>query len=216
MCRSVGGTGSTILLTVVTRDCSTTSPRWGSRGCHISAEAGHGRVCGAARPDHHGSTSRHDPPTFPVAGPFGLASGWLQEEIRNHRVQPSQRWDIMREHLMAMKQMWTHEEAEFTVPTWTLIPSGCGRSQSSPRIRRSWSAASAHAAEYGDESLPVVTDSEQLEANLAKLRRACERVGHPSLSPTACLYETDERLIARCAALGVARCAIRAPTYACS
>ena len=44
---------------------------------------------------------------------FGVAAGWLEEEMRNHGVNPPQRWDIMREHLLAMKEIWTHEEAEF-------------------------------------------------------------------------------------------------------
>src|SRR5262249_18806463 len=37
---------------------------------------------------------------------FGVASGWLEEEMRNHGVQPRQRWDLMREHLIAMKEIW--------------------------------------------------------------------------------------------------------------
>ena len=44
---------------------------------------------------------------------FGAAAGWLEEEMRNHGVQPQLRWKLLREKLLAMTAIWTQEEAEF-------------------------------------------------------------------------------------------------------
>jgi probable F420-dependent oxidoreductase len=44
---------------------------------------------------------------------FGVGAGWLRDEMRNLGVNPVQRWEILREDILAMKQVWTGEEAEF-------------------------------------------------------------------------------------------------------
>ena len=93
---------------------------------------------------------------------FGVAAGWLEEEMRNHGVQPSQRWDIMREHLTAIREIWTHEEAEFHGehvdfdPIWMwpkahppILIGGFG-----PRVLRM-------VAELGDGWLTIVTDAQK-------------------------------------------------------
>jgi alkanesulfonate monooxygenase SsuD/methylene tetrahydromethanopterin reductase-like flavin-dependent oxidoreductase (luciferase family) len=44
---------------------------------------------------------------------FGVGAGWILDEMRNLGVNPAQRWEILREDILAMKQVWTREEAEF-------------------------------------------------------------------------------------------------------
>jgi probable F420-dependent oxidoreductase len=44
---------------------------------------------------------------------FGVGTGWLEDEMRNLGADPAQRWEILRERISAMKQMWTREQAEF-------------------------------------------------------------------------------------------------------
>jgi probable F420-dependent oxidoreductase len=44
---------------------------------------------------------------------FGVVAGWLVEEMRNHGVQPRLRWDLMSEQILAMKEIWTQEEAQY-------------------------------------------------------------------------------------------------------
>ena len=44
---------------------------------------------------------------------FGIGGGWNAEEMRNHGTNFKRRWRILRENILAMKEIWTQEEAEF-------------------------------------------------------------------------------------------------------
>lgn len=116
---------------------------------------------------------------------FGVAAGWLEEEMRHHGVHPPQCWDIMREHLLAMREIWTHEEAEFHGeyvdfdPIWMwpkpapshppILVGGFG-----PRVVRM-------AAELGDGWLAIVTDETEFVTALAHVTQECEDVGRPRI-----------------------------------
>jgi probable F420-dependent oxidoreductase len=44
---------------------------------------------------------------------FGIGAGWNREEMRNHGTDPRRRFSIMRERVLAMKEIWTTDEASF-------------------------------------------------------------------------------------------------------
>jgi probable F420-dependent oxidoreductase len=44
---------------------------------------------------------------------FGIGGGWNAEEMENHGTNFKKRWRILRERVLAMKEIWTKEEAEF-------------------------------------------------------------------------------------------------------
>src|SRR2546423_7894853 len=44
---------------------------------------------------------------------FGIGGGWNAEEMANHGTAFRQRWRVLRERVLAMKEIWTKEEAEF-------------------------------------------------------------------------------------------------------
>jgi probable F420-dependent oxidoreductase len=44
---------------------------------------------------------------------FGIGGGWNAEEMENHGTNFKLRWRILRENILAMKEIWTKEEAEF-------------------------------------------------------------------------------------------------------
>ncbi|MGF6884168.1 putative F420-dependent oxidoreductase [Nocardia sp. GAS34] len=44
---------------------------------------------------------------------LGLGVGWLREEIRNHGTEPRTRVALQRERILAMKEIWMRDEAEF-------------------------------------------------------------------------------------------------------
>jgi len=44
---------------------------------------------------------------------FGIGGGWNAEEMADHGTDFKKRWRILRERVLAMKQIWTHDEAEF-------------------------------------------------------------------------------------------------------
>ncbi len=44
---------------------------------------------------------------------FGIGGGWNAEEMKNHGTNFRTRWRLLRERVLAMKEIWTKEEAEF-------------------------------------------------------------------------------------------------------
>jgi probable F420-dependent oxidoreductase len=44
---------------------------------------------------------------------FGIGGGWNAEEMEDHGTPFKARWRVMRERILAMKELWTKEEAEF-------------------------------------------------------------------------------------------------------
>lgn len=90
---------------------------------------------------------------------LGVGFGWNVDEMRHHGVNPDKRRTTGREHVLAMKELWTKEEAEFHGgyvdfgPSWQWpkplqqphppIYVGGGRST----LR--------HAVEYGDGWMPI-------------------------------------------------------------
>src|SRR5262245_10718598 len=44
---------------------------------------------------------------------FGIGGGWNQEEMANHGTAWKSRWRLLRERVLAMKEIWTKKEAEF-------------------------------------------------------------------------------------------------------
>jgi probable F420-dependent oxidoreductase len=44
---------------------------------------------------------------------LGVGAGWNAEEMENHGTPFAQRWKILRERVLAMREIWNEEEAEF-------------------------------------------------------------------------------------------------------
>ncbi len=44
---------------------------------------------------------------------LGVGAGWNAEEMENHGVAYSDRWKVLRERILAMRAIWTEEEAEY-------------------------------------------------------------------------------------------------------
>jgi alkanesulfonate monooxygenase SsuD/methylene tetrahydromethanopterin reductase-like flavin-dependent oxidoreductase (luciferase family) len=63
-------------------------------------------------PDHtHVLVARRDP--YPGGFVLGVGAGWNREEVADHRVAPADRWAVMRERVLALKAIWTEDEASF-------------------------------------------------------------------------------------------------------
>jgi probable F420-dependent oxidoreductase len=44
---------------------------------------------------------------------FGIGGGWNAEEMADHGTNFRRRWRVLRENILAMKEIWTKEEAEY-------------------------------------------------------------------------------------------------------
>jgi len=45
---------------------------------------------------------------------FGIGYGWNKEELNHHGVKYTERRDVLRERILAMKELWTKDEASFS------------------------------------------------------------------------------------------------------
>ena len=147
---------------------------------------------------------------------FGVAAGWLVEEMRNHGVQPQLRWKLMREKILAMQAIWTQDEAEFhgkfiDFDPILLWPKPVQAPHPPVLVGGSGPLSLRAAAEYGDVWMPIVEELDEFESQLAELRRLCREAGRPDMEVTAFAWELDERLMARCAELGVTRFTVWMP-----
>jgi probable F420-dependent oxidoreductase len=145
---------------------------------------------------------------------FGVGAGWDGPELANHGVAPGQRWSVLREHVLAMKAIWTAEEAEFAGehvsfdPIWQwpkpvqqphppILVGGEG-----PRVLD-------RVLDYGDGWLP--NDHPEVGDRIAELnRRAAER-GRAPLSVTVYAVPPRPADVERLAAAGADRCVFNLP-----
>ena len=90
---------------------------------------------------------------------FGVGFGWNAEEMLHHGVNPDRRRTIAREKVMAMKELWTQEEASFKgtyvnfEPSWQ-YPKPL-QNPHPPIWVGGGKAALRHVVEWGDGWIPI-------------------------------------------------------------
>ena len=115
---------------------------------------------------------------------LGIGAGWNAEELRDHGVEHRDRWKITRERVLAMRQIWTNDVAEFHGEFVNFDPLWCSPkpvqpggppvligAAATPRIVR-------HIVEYCDGWLPMDGQND-LEVGMANIRAEADRVGRP-------------------------------------
>ena len=112
---------------------------------------------------------------------FGIGFGWNHDEMETHGVDVKHRRDRVREHVLAMKALWTDDVASFDgeyvhlEPSWSWPkPIQAG----GPPVLLGGSAGPklfAHIAEYCDAWIPIGGGG--VRAALPDLHRACEEIG---------------------------------------
>ena len=128
---------------------------------------------------------------------LGLGAGWNREEMRNHGTEPRTRTALMRERVLAMKRIWTSEEAEFQgefvnfepLYSW---PKPVQRPHLPVLVGGNGPTVFDRVLEYGDGWAPnLVGTPEELVAQVADLRRRAEERGRGRIHVT--LIGADER-----------------------
>lgn len=115
---------------------------------------------------------------------LGIGAGWNAEEMENHGVPFAKRWRVVREKVLAMRAIWTQENAEYHGehvrfdPIWSwpkpLQPGG-------PKVvlgaESKW--APARVADYCDGWMPILGRGgpEALAPRLEEVRRAWAEKG---------------------------------------
>ena len=72
---------------------------------------------------------------------FAIGGGWNVEEMENHGARYETRFKLLRERVLAMKALWTQEQAEFHGQFVNFDPTPGSQI---PRPRRGWLTSEAH------------------------------------------------------------------------
>ena len=146
---------------------------------------------------------------------FGVTAGWDDLLFRNHGIDPALRWQVMREKVLAVKELWTRPEAEFHGRFADFAPVVRVRPFQSPHppvlVGSHGAAGLRRVVEYGDEWFPWfpdLTTDLHLEEDMRKLGQLCAEAGREPARVTVVLGEPDEAVMERCAKAGVHRCTI--------
>ena len=139
---------------------------------------------------------------------FGVGGGWNLEEMENHGTDPVLRWRLMRERVLAMREIWTKEDAEFHGelvdfdPIWSWpkpvqspLPVYVGGNTENTLKR---------VIAYGDGWIPNAGRA-RLIAMIPEFRRLCEESGRGHLPITVYGTRPTAEAIADYEAVGVDR-----------
>ena len=143
---------------------------------------------------------------------FGMGGGWNIGEMNNHRVAYETRFAQLREHVLAMKALWTEEEAEYHGefvdfgPVWSL-PKPMQKPHPPLLLGGETDHTLRRVVEYCDGWFPRPTHGFDPEAGMVRLRRIAEEADRDpaSLSVTVFRLPPARAEVERYAAAGIER-----------
>ena len=138
----------------------------------------------------------------------GVGAGWHDGELRQHGVEPKDKVAVLREHVLAMREIWAKDAAEFhgehvdfgPVQSWPKPPSG-----PPVLVGGGKNPAWRKISEYADGWLPIHTgDADALVEDIAEVRARAADLGR-ELAVTVMDAPADKDVLARLADAGVER-----------
>jgi probable F420-dependent oxidoreductase len=152
---------------------------------------------------------------------FGIGGGWNAEEMENHGTNFKRRFAILRERMLAMKALWTQEEAEFHGryvdfdPVWS-FPKPLQKPH--PPILMGGDGATTfdRVIEFGDGWFPISRRGlvpPNLREKVADLKRRAEAAGRDPAAISVSVFSApgDAAFIAKCEAAGADRVIFQLP-----
>jgi probable F420-dependent oxidoreductase len=145
---------------------------------------------------------------------LGVGAGWNEPEMVNHGVDPRRRWAITREKALAMRALWTYDEAEFHGeyvnfdPLW-LWPKPVQQPYPPIAIAGEGPRALDRVLDFGDEWIP--NEHEGVEHRIAELQRRAAAQGRDPIPTTIYATPRDPAVIERYIDTGAHRIAFNLP-----
>jgi len=148
---------------------------------------------------------------------FGIGAGWNREEMRNHGTDPRRRIALLRERVLAMKEIWTQTKAEFhgklvdfdPILAW---PKPVQKPHPPIHVGGGFPAGAKRAIAYGDGWMPI-HGRDEIVARLPEFRRMAQDAGRdPARLEVSVFGARPEReLLHQLAGAGVARAILGLP-----
>jgi probable F420-dependent oxidoreductase len=149
---------------------------------------------------------------------FGIGGGWNAEEMEHHGTAFKSRWRVLRERVLAMKEIWTQDEAEFHGEhvrfdrMWS-FPKPAQRPHPPIIMGGDGPTTFDRVLEYCDGWMPVVGRmGAGFEAKFATLQRRAGEAGRAPIPVTAFMARPDHAALDPLAAAGVARAVLGLPS----
>jgi probable F420-dependent oxidoreductase len=149
---------------------------------------------------------------------FGIGGGWNREEMENHGTDPKRRFAVMRERVLAMKEIWTNDEAEFHGthvdfdPLWQW-PKPVQRPHPPILVAGNGPGTLARVVEYGDGWIPIPgRGTVPLGEGTAQLRELCAEHGRDPVPVTVFGARPEAEVLDHYAAAGVDRVLFSLPS----
>lgn len=142
---------------------------------------------------------------------FGIGAGWNAGEIENHGTPFRERWKILRERTMAIKSMWTEEQASFSgdyVNFGPILsyPKPIQKPHPPIALGTITSGGLQHVVDYCDGWCPLDAKIEDFPSMIKDLHQRCEKAGRNPNSIELMIFvwgNPDESLIENYHEMGI-------------
>lgn len=150
---------------------------------------------------------------------FGIGGGWNREEMEHHGTPFDRRWQVLRERVLAMKALWTQDEASFhgefvNFDRAISFPKPVQRPHPPILFGGATAQGRARVVEYCDGWIPIDVLLDDLPAAITDLRRRAEAAGRglDALSVSVFAFRPPKPdALARMRGMGVERVTMVAP-----
>lgn len=149
---------------------------------------------------------------------LGVGAGWNREEMRNHGTDPETRMALLRERILAMKEIWTKDQAEFhgrfvnfdPIFSW---PKPVQRPHPPIFVGGSGPGTLDRVVEYGDAWMPTYgLGVDEIARRITELGRRAAEAGRGHIPVSVYAVPAERDVIARLADAGVDRVLLDLPT----
>jgi len=143
---------------------------------------------------------------------FGIGGGWNAEEMENHGTEYKKRWRLLRERVLAMKEIWTKDEAEFHGEfvnfdkLWS-YPKPTQKPHPPILMGGDGQTTCDRAMEHCDGWMPIGFRMDNLPEKIATLRRRAEAAGRDPNTISISIFgaNPDKAALEQLEGLGVER-----------
>ena len=142
---------------------------------------------------------------------FGIGAGWNLEEMENHGTDPQTRFGLMRDRILAMKQIWTQDEASYHskytnfdgIWSW---PKPVHKPHPPILIGGDGPHTLQRIVEYGDEWMPIMgRTGNVLAERIVELQRLAKEAGRGPIPVSVFAAPPKAEMIERLEEAGVTR-----------